>query len=119
MPSAKPTASAMTTQTFDFTLGPGDESLTMPLGWARPDRVWLIDLRGRHMSLGPVSVDDFTVVGQRYSLSTGEAPTHLRGLPRYFCVREQVMWFWPVPAHTWMGGMSKEKKEKGDGSESC
>jgi hypothetical protein len=53
-------------------------------------------------------VEDFTVLGRRYQLSTGDAPTHLRGLPRYYTMRDKQMWLWPVPAHAWQGGMEKQ-----------
>jgi len=92
-------------------LDAGVESLPLPLGWVHPDLVWLYDLRQRRMYLEQVSTADFTVLGRRYTLSTGDAPTHLRGLPRFYCIRDKVMWFWPVPAHNWQGGMSKEPSE--------
>jgi len=105
-----------TQTTFEFELASGAESVELPRGFARPDQVWLLDFKRRRMYLEQIKLEDFSVLGRRYQMSTGEAPTHLRGMPRFFAMRDGVMWVWPVPDRKWEGAAVKEwiKEEQHD-----
>lgn len=69
--------------------------------------IYIVDIRKRRYYLERITVDAFTDLARRYRLSDDTTVTHLRGMPRYYCLRQGVIWIWPVPEWAWTGAVEK------------
>jgi hypothetical protein len=90
-------------KTHSFEVDIGQESITLPPGFAHATRAWLLSLRDRPMFMSRVTPAVFAEMGRSYKVDRGDMPVHLKGMPLYFCVEDREMKFWPVPAHKWQG----------------
>jgi len=94
--------------TIEFEIDAGQESMPL-ISRENPDKIWITDIRGRHWQLARMSVESFDEIARRPQMSTGETMPHVRGFPVHYCIRERVVWFWPIPSHKIKGGMSKTR----------
>jgi hypothetical protein len=102
-PQAKIHEQSSRPRAWEFELAIGQESILPPTGFMNPNRVYLLGLRNRPLYLARVRPEVFEEMGRTYRFERQEMPTHLKGVPIYYCIEDQELKFWPVPAHGWKG----------------